>query len=122
MGLHTCTTSLPEKDLPTYHGSGLDNIEKPRYEAGRLYVNDRKYFEIEDAVWEFKVGNYRVLEQYFKARTGYKSKLKGVDKVRQIMGSIRATLEIMDQLDTYIDPVLGDLRGNTIPYSSLATL
>ena len=69
---------LKHKDLnypaTKYFGKGAsDKIEKPVYNTDeqRVYINESRYFDnIDNQVWNYRVGGYQVMEKYLKDRKG----------------------------------------------------
>ena len=89
---------------PTYD-KGIDKakwntaISKIAYKADnkRLYANETLYFaDVEQGVWEYKIGGYQVLDKYLKSHKGEDIDFIHFKKVIQILS---ATLDIEKQLE-----------------------
>ena len=60
---------LPQRGLATYHGKGDHAVEAVRYssEDQSIMINKTQFFKpVQQAVWEFHVGGYPVLDKYLK--------------------------------------------------------
>jgi hypothetical protein len=62
---------LPRKKLASYHGKGDHAVEAVRYVPAdeALAINKTQFFKpVPQAVWEFHIGGYQVLDKYLKSR------------------------------------------------------
>ena len=81
--------------------SGSDIVEKVYYEENseRVWINKSRYFDgISKAVWEYRIGEYQVLDKYLKDRKKEKRKLslaemghymkvaKAIERTREVEG------------------------------------
>lgn len=92
----------PELDQPVvrFQGQGDDNtVEKLRYdaEAQRLWINNEKYFDgIPEALWNYHIGGYQVLEKYLKDRKGMV--LSDPPRYCRIATALAKTMEVQREL------------------------
>ena len=91
----------PLKDIPAKIKVDVskndDPVEKPVYdhENQRLYANKNLFFSpVPEAVWNFHIGGYRVLENYLKSRKDRKLTL---DEKENIIDAIKALVFTIDQ-------------------------
>lgn len=73
-------------------------IEKIAYDAEvqKLFVNDSLHFcGVSEAVWEYKIGGYQVLDKYLKSHKGEEIDYKYFEKVIQ---SLHKSLKIESQI------------------------
>lgn len=98
---------------PAFDVEGEGEVEKgyPRYVAeadkkdnGKVYINDRQYFEGVGAdVWEFCVGGYQVCEKWLKDRRGRKLSYDDIEHYQKITVAIGGTTKGMKEIDDIID-------------------
>ncbi|WP_276952221.1 type ISP restriction/modification enzyme [Helicobacter rodentium] len=73
-------------------------IEKIIYEPKeqKLFVNDSLYFcGVSEAVWEYKIGGYAVLDKYLKSHKGEEIDFKHFSRIIQ---ALHRSLEIESQI------------------------
>jgi hypothetical protein len=82
-----------------FEGAGNSIVDKPRFEGGRVWINDTQSFANAPAVaWEFYIGGYQPAQKWLKDRRGralsfedirhYQSVLKILSETARIMGTI----------------------------------
>lgn len=74
-------------------------IEKIAYnpKEQKLFVNDSLHFcGVNEAIWEYKIGGYAVLDKYLKSHKGEEIDFKHFEKVIQ---SLHKSLKIQAQID-----------------------
>lgn len=93
---------LPRQELGAYHGKGDHVIEAVRYspEEQAIWINKTQFFKpIPQAVWEFHIGGYQVLDKYLKSRKGRTLSLDEINHVAAIADSLAFTIEQMAKID-----------------------
>lgn len=61
--------------------SGTDLVEKPRYFSGKVFINDKQYFDrVPEGAYNMFIGGYQPAQKYLKDRKG--CKLTGEEKKR----------------------------------------
>lgn len=93
---------LPRQGLAAYHGRGDHTVEAVRYspEEQAISINKAQFFKpVPEAVWEFHVGGYQVLEKYLKSRKGRTLSLDEINHVAAIADSLAFTIEQMTKID-----------------------
>lgn len=81
---------------------GKDIVEKILYDAKnfRVMINDKQYFsKVEPEIWNYEVGGYRVCERWLRERNGRKLNSDDQTVFMRIIGSIRETLKLQQELD-----------------------
>ncbi len=92
----------PRRGLASYHGKGGDTIEAVRYssEEQTVAINNTKFFKpVPQAVWDFHIGGYQVLDKYLKSRKGRALSLDEINHVSAIVESLAFTIEQMARID-----------------------
>jgi hypothetical protein len=86
-----------------FKGDGNAVVDGPRYEGGRVWINETQYFDnVSEASWEFFIGGYQPAEKWLKDRKAralsfedvkhYQCILKILSETDRIMGTITMTL------------------------------
>ena len=87
-----------------FKGQGDGTVEKPRYDDGKVWINQTQYFDAAPAVsWGFYIGGYQPAQKWLKDRKGrtlsfddvkhYQRVLKILSETDRIMATITMTLE-----------------------------
>lgn len=87
-----------------FKGEGSAVVDKPRYEGGKVWINETQYFDNAPEVsWGFYIGGYQPAQKWLKDRKGralsfedvkhYQRILKILSETDRIMGAITMTLD-----------------------------
>ncbi len=93
---------LPRRGLAGYFGKGDHTVEAVRYspEEEAVWINKTQCFKpVPQAVWDFYIGGYQVLEKYLKSRKGRVLSLDEINHVAAIADSLAFTIDQMTQID-----------------------
>jgi predicted helicase len=93
---------LPRKGLAEYHGKGEHEVEGVRYDPkdGAVWINETQYFKpVPQAVWDFHIGGYQVIDKYLKSRKGRKLELDEINHVAAVADALAFTIEQMAKID-----------------------
>lgn len=93
---------LPRKKLATYFGKGDHAVEAVRYspQEQAVWINKTQFFKsVPQAVWEFRIGGYQVLDKYLKSRKGRVLSLDEINHVGTVADSLAFTIEQMEKID-----------------------
>lgn len=81
-----------------YHGN--NEVGKPRYEDGKVFINETQYFEgVPELAWEFYIGGYQPAQKWLKDRKG---RVLGYEDILHYQKMIKAMLEtnrLMQEID-----------------------
>lgn len=105
--------NVPHKGLAKYHGKGDHAVEAVRYlpKQQSISINDTQSFRpVPQAVWDFHIGGYQVLDKYLKSRKGRKLSLDEIDHVAAVADSLAFTVEQMAKIDKAYQDAFGQ-RG-----------
>ena len=73
--------------------------EAKRYENEKIIINqDLCIMGIRQEIWDFTIGGYRVLSQWFKYRKNYECTQEELEYICNVCKVIKRTLEIMQEL------------------------
>ena len=96
------TTFSTKPDYPVAGGNQVKRIEY-KEEEGRLYINDRQYFEgVSQDVWLYFVGGYQVAHKWLKDRKGRMLTFNELDHYRNIIAAIGETIMLQDEIDATV--------------------
>jgi len=100
VNLHLLRSKELNSPFTKYQGKGDYEVEKVKYEKGRILINKNQYFEnIEKEIWEYKIGSYQVCEKWLKDRKGKKLTLDDIKHYCKIVTTIGKTIEIQKDID-----------------------
>jgi predicted helicase len=94
--------ALPRGGLAAYHGKGDHTVEAVRYspEEQTIAINKTQFFKpVPQAVWEFHIGGYQVLDKYLKSRKGRTLSLDEINHFASVADSLAFTIEQMAKID-----------------------
>jgi hypothetical protein len=75
---------LPRRGLAGYPAKGSHMVNAVRYspEQQAVAINNTKFFKpVPQAVWDFHIGGYQVLDKYLKSRKGRELSLDEINHV-----------------------------------------
>jgi predicted helicase len=104
---------LPRRGLAEYHGRGDHAVEAVRYspQDQAISINKTQFFEpVPQAVWDFHIGGYQVLDKYLKSRKGRKLSLDEINHVAAVADSLAFTIDQMAKIDAVYKKAFPD-RG-----------
>jgi predicted helicase len=100
--LHLLLSRKIWQSMAGYPEIGNDIVEKILYDAKnfRVMINDKQYFsKVEPEIWKYEVGGYRVCERWLRERNGRKLNSDDQTIFMRIIGSIRETVKLQQELD-----------------------
>ena len=100
--IHLLESAVVEKPISKYPETGTNIVEKPKYENGKVMINETQYFEdVPEVAWNFYIGGYQPAQKWLKDR---KDRELQVDDIRHYMKIIVALTET-DRLMKEIDKI-----------------
>lgn len=79
---------------------GSNEVEKQRFENGRVWINATQYFDgVPADTWRFKVGGYMVCEKWLKDRKGRALEFADIQHYGNIVAALTRTRELMQEID-----------------------
>ena len=94
---------LPRRKLAEYHGRGGHEVEFVRYspaDGGSVAISaGRSFGPVPEAVWNFHIGGYQVLDKYLKSRRGRTLSLDEIEHVGKVADSLAFTIDQMARID-----------------------
>jgi hypothetical protein len=92
---------LPRAKLADYHGKGNHVVEYVRWSAEdeRISINKTQSFApVPEAVWNFHIGGYQVIDKYLKSRKGRALSLDEINHVGRIADALAFTIAQMKRI------------------------
>jgi predicted helicase len=93
---------LPRCGLAAYHGRGDHTVDAVRYSPAEQTIafNKTQCFKpVPQAVWDFHIGGYQVLDKYLKSRKGRVLSLDEINHVGAVADSLAFTIDQMAKID-----------------------
>jgi hypothetical protein len=93
---------LPRRGLADYHGRGDHRVDAVRYAPAdqAIAINKTQSFRpVPQAVWDFRIGGYQVLDKYLKSRKGRTLSLDEISHLGAIADSLAFTIEQMTRIE-----------------------
>lgn len=87
----------------SFVGSGSNEVVKPEYKNGRVYINSAQYFDnVPQAQWEQYIGGYQPLQKWLKDRKKRTLSDEDVEHYKKIIAALKRTEELMAEIDTVV--------------------
>ena len=93
---------VSRRGLAGYKGQRDDRIEAVRYSAveEKIHINKEQYFwPVPQAVWDFHIGGYQVLDKYLKSRKGRTLSLDEIRHVAKVADCLAFSIDQMAAID-----------------------
>jgi predicted helicase len=99
--LHLLENVEHQQGIADYPEKGSGKIEKIQYENGKVWINDKQFFDhVPREAWEFYIGSYQPAQKWLKDRKGF---VLGYDERRhyqRIICALWETWKIMGEIDS----------------------
>jgi predicted helicase len=83
-----------------YPVSGSNSVDTPRYEDGKVYINDGQYFDgVPKLAWGFYIGGYQPAQKWLKDRKGKVLSFEDILHYQKIIKALIETCRIMEEID-----------------------
>lgn len=97
-------TSIGQASYP-FTGDGDNVVGKPRFEDGRIWMNDSQYFADAPVVsWDFYIGGYQPAQKWLKDRKGRVLSFDDVKHYQKIIKILTETDRIMKTISMDLQP------------------
>ena len=100
--MHLLDAPALDPPLAKFQGTGENSVDKLKYsqKQSRVYINSVQYFEgVDNTVWEYQIGGYRVCHKWLKDRKGRILSLEGIKHYCKVVTAIKKTIEIQKDID-----------------------
>jgi predicted helicase len=97
--VHLMTSPAIDNIFTTYPKNGSNTVEKPKFDTGRIWINDNQYFEgVSETIWNFYIGGYQPAQKWLKDRIGRTLTHEDIFHFQKIIVALAETDRIMKEL------------------------
>jgi predicted helicase len=101
--LHLLESPIIENFITQYPIDGNNEVDKVKYENGRVYINEAQYFNnVPQIAWEFYIGGYQPAQKWLKDRKGRKLEFDDILHYQKIIVALVETSRLMGEIDEII--------------------
>jgi len=98
--IHLLESPIVEQFMTQYPVDGDNEVLKPIYENGNVYINDTQYFaNVPEVAWNFYIGGYQPAQKWLKDRKGRKLEFEDILHYQKIVVALWETERIMGEID-----------------------
>ncbi len=98
--LHLLETPIVEKYITQYPIDGNNVVGKPKYQDGKVYINDTQYFaNVPQVAWEFYIGGYQPAQKWLKDRKERTLEFDDILHYQKIIVALYETNRLMKEID-----------------------
>ena len=98
--IHLLESPVVKKFITSYPQDGNNNVGKPKYEEGKVWINDEQYFDLVPQVaWNFYIGGYQPAQKWLKDRKGRELSFEDIRHYQKIIVALTETDRIMHEID-----------------------
>lgn len=98
--IHLLESPIVEKYITQYPIGGENVVTKPKYQDGKVYINDTQYFgNVPVVAWNFYIGGYQPAQKWLKDRKERKLEFDDILHYQKIIVALSETDRIMKEID-----------------------
>jgi hypothetical protein len=98
--IHLLESPTVEKYITQYPIDGTTIVTKPKYQDGKVYINDTQYFNnVPQTAWEFYIGGYQPAQKWLKDRKDRKLEFDDILHYQKIIVALTETDRLMKELN-----------------------
>ncbi|MDD2412852.1 MAG: N-6 DNA methylase [Bacteroidales bacterium] len=98
--IHLLESPKVEQYITQYPIDGNNEVGKPKYKDGKVYINDTQYFDnVPQVAWEFYIGGYQPAQKWLKDRKGRKLEVEDILHYQKIIVALSETARLMKEID-----------------------
>ena len=87
-----------------FTGEGKPVIDKPRYDAGKVWINTTQYFDnVPELAWTFYIGGYQPAQKWLKDRKGRELNFTDIKHYQSVLKILSETDRIMRTIQLQIN-------------------
>jgi predicted helicase len=97
--IHLLESPTVDKYITQYPIDGDNVVVKPKYENGKVYINDTQYFDnVPEIAWEFYIGGYQPAQKWLKDRKERKLEFEDILHYQKIIVALTETDRLMNEI------------------------
>ena len=98
--LHLLESPEVDKYITQYPIDGDNIVTKPKYDNGKVFINDTQYFDgVPEIVWNFYIGGYQPAQKWLKDRKGRELGYEDILHYQKMVVALGETGRIMGEID-----------------------
>jgi predicted helicase len=98
--IHLLESPTVEKYITQYPIDGDNVVTKPKYQDGKVYINDTQYFaNVPLVAWEFYIGGYQPAQKWLKDRKDRTLDFDDILHYQKIIVALNETDRLMKEID-----------------------
>jgi len=98
---HLLENPKSEDYITTYPINGNNIVLKPRYDNGKVWINESQYFEgVSEQAWNFYIGGYQPAQKWLKDRKDNVLNFEDIFHYQKIIVALTETNRLMQEIDT----------------------
>jgi predicted helicase len=99
--IHLLESQIVEKYITQYPIDGDNVVTKPKYENGKVFINDTQYFDnVPEVAWTFFIGGYQPAQKWLKDRKERTLEFDDILHYQKIIVALTETDRLMKAIDT----------------------
>jgi predicted helicase len=97
--IHLLESPVVAKFITQYPVDGDNVVRKPRYQDGKVFINDSQYFAgVPEIAWNFYIGGYQPAQKWLKDRKERKLEFDDIQHYQKIIVALSETHRIMKEI------------------------
>ncbi|MGN6400454.1 MAG: type ISP restriction/modification enzyme [Flavisolibacter sp.] len=98
--IHLLESPVVSRYITQYPFDGSNTVTKPKYENGKVYINDAQYFDnVPEVAWNFYIGGYQPAQKWLKDRKERQLSFEDILHYQQIIVALAETDRLMKEID-----------------------
>jgi predicted helicase len=98
--LHLLESPKVEEYITQYPEDGNNIVTKPKYQDGKVYINDTQYFaNVPEVAWHFYIGGYQPAQKWLKDRKERTLDFDDILHYQQMIVALTETARLMEEID-----------------------
>ncbi len=98
--IHLLESPVVERYITQYPIDGDNVVTKPKYENGKVFINDTQYFDqVPETAWNFYIGGYQPAQKWLKDRKGRTLDFTDILHYQKIIVALSETDRLMKEIN-----------------------
>jgi len=98
--IHLLESQTVQKYITQYPIGGNNEVTKPKYEDGKVYINETQYFDnVPEVAWNFYIGGYQPAQKWLKDRKERTLEFDDILHYQKIIVALSETDRLMKEID-----------------------
>lgn len=98
--IHLLESEAVDRYITKYPISGDNKVLKPKYDNGKVFINDAQYFDsVPEVAWNFYIGGYQPAQKWLKDRKDRTLEFDDILHYQKIIVALTETDRLMKEVD-----------------------